>query len=150
MILGVAATKDAVVIAEAANDPNQFSIAEFHVLAFEMKSGDDLRFLLQRITDVFSRSAPGAVALLRASSGKFGSALDVIKAEALIELAAAETGLPVVKVAPQVLKKALGCGATEKWRDRATRKFRKPQHENWTKGSAEAAAVAFRVYDRPA
>jgi hypothetical protein len=64
----------------------------------------------------------------------------------MVELAASQRGLRVVKVAPQSLKKALGCATDQKWRDRAAELFNpNGKRRNWSKGAAGAVAVAFKV-----
>jgi hypothetical protein len=86
------------------------------------------------------------VALLKCSSGRFGSCLEAIKAEAITELAASQQGVHLVKVAPQSLKKTLGCASDQKWRDRAADLFNSDgQHRDWSKGLAGAASVAYKV-----
>jgi Holliday junction resolvasome RuvABC endonuclease subunit len=83
---------------------------------------------------------------LKCSSGRFGSCLEAIKGEAITELAAFQKGLRVVKVAPQSLKKTLGCAAKQKWRDRAAELFNPDsKRRNWSNGAAGAVAVAFKV-----
>jgi hypothetical protein len=81
-------------------------------VAFQVRSGDDLAELLQTLITLFVRKGKGAgsiIVLLKWSSGRFGSGLEAIKGEAMIELAAVQRGVRVVKVAPQSLKKTLGC-----------------------------------------
>jgi len=79
-------------------------------------------------------------------SMQIGSCLEAIKGEAVVELAAAKRGLRVVKVAPQSLKKTLGCAADQNWRDRATELFNpKGKLRNWSRGATGAVAVAFKV-----
>jgi len=69
-----------------------------------------------------------------------------MKGEAMVELAAAQLGLRVVKVAPQSLKKALNCANDQKWRDRAGVMFNPDgKRPNWSKGAAGAVAAAFKV-----
>ena len=64
----------------------------------------------------------------------------------MVELAAAQGGHRVVKVAPQSLKKALGCANAQKWRDRAGELFNPDgKRPYWSKGAAGAASVAFKV-----
>ena len=64
----------------------------------------------------------------------------------MVELAASQRGLRVVKVAPQSLKKTLGCAVDQKWRDRAEELFNPGgKLRNWSRGAAEAVAVAFKV-----
>lgn len=64
----------------------------------------------------------------------------------MVELAAVQHGLRVVKVAPQSLKKTLGCAMDQKWRDRAAELFNPGgKRPNWSKGAAGAVAVAFKV-----
>ena len=64
----------------------------------------------------------------------------------MVELAAFQQGLQVVKVAPQSLKKSLGCSADQKWRDRAAELFNPDgKRQNWSKGAAGAVAGAFKV-----
>ena len=64
----------------------------------------------------------------------------------MIELAASQRGLRVVKVAPQSLKKTLGCATDQKWRDRAGELFNPDgKHRYWSRDAAGAVAVAFKV-----
>ena len=149
MIFGIAATKSAVVIAETKGTGNKFAITAIRSIPFEVQSGDHLAELLRCLTTIFGRSARGAsltIALLKCSFGRFGSCLEAIKAEAITELAASQKGLHVMKVAPQSLKRKLGCAAEQKWRDRAAELFNPDgKRQNWSKGAAGAAAVAFTV-----
>jgi hypothetical protein len=116
---------------------------------FQVACGNDLAQLLQILRALFDRKGKRAglvIALLKCSSGRFGSCLEAIKGEAMIELAAFQRGLRVVKVAPQSLKKSLGCAPDQKWRDRAAELFNpRGRHQNWSKGAAGAVAAAFKV-----
>jgi hypothetical protein len=149
MIFGVNATKSAVVIAETKGAGDEFVITAIRPIPFQVRSGDDLAELLQGLITVFDRKGKSAglvIALLKCSSGRFGSCLEAIKGEAMIELAASRRGLRVVKVAPQSLKKTLGCAMDQKWRDRAGELFNPDgKQRNWSKGAAGAVAVAFKV-----
>ena len=150
MILGISTTKSAVIIAETNKGAGKkFVITAIRSIPFQVRSGDDLTELLQSLATLFDRKGKGAtsvIALLKCSSGRFGSCLEAIKGEAMVELAAVQRGVRVVKVAPQSLKKTLGCAADQKWRDRAAELFNpKGKHRNWSKGAAGAVAVAFKV-----
>ena len=149
MILGISATKSAVIIAETKGGGDKFVIKSIRPIPFQVRSGNDLAELLQSLIVVFDRKGKGAasvIALLKCSSGRFGSCLEAIKGEAMVEFAAAQRGLRVVKVPPQSLKKTLGCATDQKWRDRATELFNpKGKLRNWSKGAAGAVAVAFKV-----
>ncbi len=149
MIFGINATKSAVVVAETRGKGDTFVITAIRPVPFQVRSGDDLTQLLQSLVTLFDRKGKGAgpvIALLKCSSGRFGSCLEAIKGEAMIELAAFQRGLRVVKVAPQSLKKSLGCAADVKWRDRAAEMFNPDgKVRNWSKGAAGAVAVAFKV-----
>jgi hypothetical protein len=149
MILGVSPTKDAVVIAHATGSGEMFVIKSIAHIQFQARSGDDLTELLQRLVVVFGRggrSRRSKIALLGSSSGRFKSSVEAIKAEAITELAAAESGLPVVKVTAASLKKALGCAVGQKWQARAGERFnRTGRHKNWSHGAAGAAAAALKV-----
>jgi len=149
MILGLNTTKSAVVIAETKGAGDKFAITTIKLVPFQVGSGDDLAELLQSLLTHFGRKRQGkssVIALLKCSSGRFGSCLEAIKGEAMIELAACQLGLRVVKVAPQSLKKTLGSAADEKWRDRAAKMFNADgKRPNWSRGAAGAAAVAFKV-----
>jgi hypothetical protein len=118
-------------------------------IPFQVRSGDDLTELLQSLITLFDRHGKGAgsvIALLKCSSGRFGSCLEAIKGEAIIELAASQRGLRVVKVAPQSLKKTLRCATDQKWRDRAGELFNPDgKHRYWSRDAAGAVAVAFKV-----
>jgi hypothetical protein len=149
MILGISTTKSAVVIAETRGAGGKFVISAIHPISFQVRSGDDLAELLRVLTARFDRKGKGAglvIALLKCSSGRFGSSLEAIKGEAMVELAALQRDLRVVKIVPQSLKKSLGCAPKQKWRDCAAELFN-PDNKwpNWSKGAAGAVAVAFKV-----
>ena len=149
MLFGVNATRSAVVIVETKGAGGKFVVTAIRPVPFQVRSGDDLAELLQSLIALFDRQGSGAgsvIALLKCSSGRFGSCLEAIKGEAMVELAAAQRGLRVVKVAPQSLKKTLGCATDQKWRDRAAELFNPDgKRRNWSKGAAGAVAVAFKV-----
>ena len=149
MIFGISATKSAVVIAETKGVGDKFVVTAIRPILFQVRSGDDLARLLQSLITLFGRKGKGTgsvIALLKCSSGRFGSCLEAIKGEAIIELAAAQRSLRVVKVAPQSLKKPLGCATDQKWRDRTGERFNPDgKHRNWSRGAAGAVAVAFKV-----
>jgi len=149
MIFGINATKSAVVIAETRGARDSFVITDIRPIPFQVCSGHDLADLLQAVSTLFDRKGKGAgsiIALLKCSSGRFGSCLEAIKGEAVVELAAAQCGLSVVKIAPQSLKKTLGCAKDQKWRDRAGELFNPGgKRPNWSKDAAGAVAAAFKV-----
>ena len=149
MIFGVNATRSAVVIVETKGAGDKFVVTAIRPVPFQVRSGDDLAGLLQSLIALFDRKGRGAgsvIALLKCSSGRFGSCLEAIKGEAMVELAASQRGLRVVKVAPQSLKKTLGCATDQKWRDRTAELFNPDgKRRNWSKGAAGAVAVAFKI-----
>lgn len=149
MIFGVSATKSAVVVAETKGAGDKFVITVLRPIPFQVRSGNELAELLQSLITIFDRKGKGAgsvIALLKCLSGRFGSCLEAIKGEAMVELAAAQGGHRVVKIAPQSLKKTLGCATDQKWRDRAAELFNPDgKRRNWSKGAAGAVAVAFKV-----
>ena len=149
MIFGISTNKSAVVIAEVKGAGDKFVVCTIKPIPLQVRSGDDLASLLQTLTDLFERGRKRAgfvVALLKCSSGRFGSCLEAIKAEAIIELAASQKGVPVMNVAPQSLKKTLGCASDQKWRDRVADLFNADgRHRNWSQGAAGAVAVAFKA-----
>jgi hypothetical protein len=149
MILGISTTKSAVVIVETKGAGGKFVTTSIRPIPFQVRSGEDLAELLQSLIALFNRKGRGAgpvIALLKCSSGRFGSCLEAIKAEAMVELAAVQRVVRVVKVAPQSLKKSLGCAMDQKWHDRAAELFNpKGKLQNWSKGAAGAVAVAFKV-----
>ena len=149
MILGISTTKSAVIIAETKGAGGKFVITAIRPFLFQVRSGEDLTELLQTLLSLFERKGKGGgpvIALLKCSSGRFGSCLEAIKGEAMVELAAVQRGLRVVKVVPQSLKKTLGGAADQKWRDRAAELFNPGnKRKNWSKGAAGAVAVAFKV-----
>jgi hypothetical protein len=149
MIFGVNSTKSAVVIAESKGAGDKFVLTAIRPVPFQVRSGEDLLELLKTLGTLFDRKGQGAgslIALLKCSSGRFGSGLEAIKGEAMVELAAAQGGHRVIKVAPQSLKKTLACATDQKWRDRAGELFNPDgKRPNWSKGAAGAVAVAFKV-----
>lgn len=149
MIFGVNATKSAVIIAETKGAGEKFEVSSLRSVPFKVDTGDDLKGLLKNLTTLFDgkgkRTKP-ILALLKCSSGRFGSALESIKGEAMVDLAAAQLGLRVIKVAPQSLKKTLDGAADQKWQDRAGELFNpRGKHPNWSRGAAGAVAVAYKV-----
>ncbi len=149
MIFGVSATKNAVVIAQATGSGKAFAIKSIRSIQFQARSGDGLAELLQRLLVLFGRgpkSRRSTIALLASSSGRFKSSVEAIKAEAIAELAAAESGHPVVTVTASSLKKALGSATGQKWQARAKERFNPTdRYKNWSKGAAGAAAAALKV-----
>ncbi len=153
MIFGVNATKSTVVVAQTRGAGDRFVVTNLRPIRFEVSGGADLAALLQSLSALFapqnkgkSQGAASVIALLKCSSGRFGSGLEAIKGEAMTELAAFQRGLRVVKVAPQSLKKILGGAPDQKWRDRAGERFNPGgQWPDWSKGAAGAVAVAFKV-----
>ncbi|MBA3272032.1 MAG: hypothetical protein H0T71_16125 [Acidobacteria bacterium] len=149
MIFGVSLTKGAVVIAHTTGARETFAITSIMPIVFEARSGADLAELLQRLVDEFGRggrSSRSAIALLGSSSGRFKASVEAIKAEAVTELAAAQTGVPVVRVTAASLKKAVACAPGQKWQARAAELLNPTgAHQNWSKGAAGAAAAALKV-----
>jgi len=149
MILGISTTKSAVIVAETRGAGAKFVLTTIRPIPFQVHSGEGLTELLQSLIALFDRkgkSAGSVIALLKCSSGRFGSCLEAIKGEAMVELAAIQRGVRVVKVVPQSLKKSLGCAADQKWRDRAAERFNPGgKLQNWSKGAAGAVAAAFKV-----
>ena len=148
MIIGVSPTKDAVVIAETAGAGETFVITSITSIRFKTDSGADLAALRQRLAATFNRTRNrrSTIALLASSSGRFKSSVGAIKAEAMTELAAAESGLSVVRVTAASLKKVLGCAAAQKWQARAAERFNPlGRHKNWSQGAAGATAAALKV-----
>jgi hypothetical protein len=150
MIFGVSPTRDAVVVVQTRGSGETFAITSITSLQFQARSGDDLTDLRQRLISVFERAGKRAtIALLGSSSGRFKSSVEAIKAEAITELAAAESGLPVVRVTTASLKKALGCATSEKWHARAQERFNPAgRRKNWSHGAAGATAAALKVAER--
>ena len=148
MIFGVSPTRNTVVIAQATGSSKTFSIKTIRTIEFQARRGTDLKELLQRLVGVFDRGKrrTSTVALLGSSSGRFKSSVEAIKAEAITELAAAQSGLPVVKVTAASLKKVLGCAPGEKWQACAGARFNPAgRHKNWSQGAAGAGAAALKV-----
>src|SRR5688572_12380086 len=135
MIFGVSPTKDAVVIARTAGSAETFEIKSITSVRFQASSGADLAHLLRRLVVIFDagKGRRSTIALLGSSSGRFKSSVEAIKAEAITELAASQSGLAVVKVTAASLKKAVGCAAGQKWQARATERFNPDgRRGNWS------------------
>ena len=152
MMFGVSPTKNAVVIARTTGSDDTFAITSITSIEFQTRSGDDLTELMRRLVDVFNRGGKrrrATIALLASSSGRFKSSVEAIKAEAITELAAAESGVPIVRVTAASLKKALGGETGQKWPARAAERFGTAAgHKEWSKGAAGAAAAALKVADQ--
>lgn len=149
MIFGVSPTKGAVVIAQATGSSGTFDIKSITSVPFQARSGDDLRELLQHLVAIFGRGGKGrrsTIALLGSSAGRFKSSVEAIKAEAITEIAAATTGVPVVMVTAASLPKMLGCMRGQKWQARAAERFNSTgRYKNWSQGAAGASAAALKV-----
>ena len=149
MIFGVSTTKQAVFIAETHGAGKTFAVDKVRRVPFQLHQASDLTDLLKNLSAIFTpktKRANRSVALLKCSGGRFTSALEAIKAEAMTELAALQNGLSIVEVRPQSLKKALGCAADQKWRDRAREMFNEnAAHEHWKKGLDGAVAAAYKA-----
>jgi hypothetical protein len=149
MIFGVSPTKDAVVIAQATGSGETFVIKSIRSIQFQAQSGDGLNELLQRLVIIFDlkgTSRSSTIALLGSSSGRFKSSVEAIKGEAITELAAAKSGLPVVRVTAASLKKVLGCAPGQKWQARAEERFNPgSSRKNWSHGAGGASAAAFKI-----
>jgi hypothetical protein len=148
MILGVCAARDVVTVAETTGSGETFAIKSMTSIQFQARCGEDLTELLERLVVLFGRRGKGrsTIAVLGSSSGRFKSSVEAIKAEAITELAAARSGLRVVRVTASSLKKVLGCAAGQKWRARAEERFNpKGRQRNWPPGAAGAAAAALKV-----
>lgn len=147
MIFGVSPTRDTVVVARTAGSGETFVVTSITAIRFQARSGDDLTALRSRLTAIFGHKRPrSTIALLGSSSGRFKSSVEAIKAEAIAELAAVESGVPMVKVTAASLKKALGCATGQKWQARAAERFnREGRHANWSRGAAGATAAALTV-----
>ena len=153
MVFGVSPTKNAVVVVRTRGWGETFVITSITSIQFQTLSGDDLADLRHRLIAVFERAGKSrrpTIALLGSSSGRFKSSVDAIKAEAVTELAAAQSGLPVVKVTAASLKKALGCATGQTWQARAAERFNGDgRHRKWSRGAAGAAAAALKVAAGP-
>jgi len=146
MIFGVSPTKDAVVIAQATGSGETFVIKSIRSIQFQARSGDGLNELLQRLVVVFDTSRRSTIALLGSSSGRFKSSVEAIKGEAITELAAAKSGLSVVRVTAASLKRVLGCEPGQKWQASAEERFNPgSRRKNWSPGAVGAAAAAFKI-----
>jgi hypothetical protein len=149
MIIGVSPTKEAVVIVQTTGSGEAFVIKSIESIQFQTLCGDDLTRLLRRLAVIFDQGGKtrrSTIALLGSSSGRFKSSIEAIKAEAITELAAAQSNLPVVKVTAASLKRVLSCAAAQKWQARAGELFNSMgRHKNWSQGAAGAAAAALKV-----
>jgi hypothetical protein len=149
MIFGVSPTRDTVVVARTAGSGETFVVTSISAIRFQARSGDDLTALRSRLITIFGgadKRRRSTIALLGSSSGRFKSSVEAIKAEAVAELAAVESGVPIVKVTAASLKKALGCAAGQKWQARAAERFNPDGlHANWSRGAARATAAALKV-----
>jgi hypothetical protein len=149
VIFGINTTKSAIVIAETRGAGGKFVVAAIRSIPFQIHFGNDLAELLRTLGALFVQKGNGAasvIALLKCSSGRFGSCLEAIKGEAIVELAAFQHGHRVVKVAPQSLKKSLSCATGQKWQDRAAELFNPGgKRQNWPNGAVGAIAVAFKI-----
>ena len=149
MILGVNATKEAIFVAETEGVGEDFVASTVRRIQFRIERANDLADLLQSVSTILHRGPDSTVltiAILKCSDGPYGSSVEAIKAETIVELAAIQKGLSIVGVAPQSLKKALGCATGVKWQERAKQLFNATgQHSYWSQGANGAVSAAFKV-----
>lgn len=149
MIIGINSTKDAVFIAETLGDGDAFEVQKVTRLQFKLSAASDLADLLKNLKTLLAalRSEDcQTCAILCCSSGQYGSSLEAVKAEAIVQLAANECGFRLVDVKPQSLKSALGCDNGEKWQAKSKDMFNADgAHKHWTQGANGAASAAFKA-----
>jgi hypothetical protein len=147
MIIGINATKDAVYIAETSGDAATFQLEKITRFRIELASASDLAELLKNLKTLFSSVGDDKadIAVLCCSSGRYGSSVEAVKAEAIAQLAAHDTGLNVVPIKPQSLKSALGCAAGQTWQARSKEPMNATAiHKHWADGANGAAAAAYK------
>ena len=149
MIIGINSTKDAIFIAETSGAADEFEVQKITRLQFELNSASDLVDLLKNLKTLLAALHDEdceMCAILCCSSGQYGSSLEAVKAEALVQLGAHDCGFTVVAVKPQSLKTALGCENGEKWQTKAKEMFNgNGAHKHWSQGANGAAAAAFKA-----
>jgi hypothetical protein len=149
MILGISTTKSTILVAETQGGRDYFTITRLKAVPFAVLTGEDLADLLRTLRTLLtpkSKDPAPVIALLKCSSGRFGSCLEAIKGEAMVELAATQLGLRLTKITPQSLKKTLGGAPAQKWRDRAAELFNPDDKRlHWSKAAAGAVSAAFQA-----
>lgn len=149
MVIGINSTKDAIFIAETLGAGNTFEVQKITKLQFELGGATDLADLLKNLKTLLASLRDQectTLAILCCSSGQYGSSIEAVKAEAVVQLAAHECGFTLVDVKPQSLKSALGCENGEKWQAKSKEMFNaEGAHKHWSQGANGAAAAAFKA-----
>ncbi len=148
MVIGINSTKDAIFIAETSGVGVAFEVEKITRLQFELSGSSDLADLLKNLKTLLAALRDqecDTVAILCCSAGQYGSSLEAVKAEAVVQLAAHECGFTVVGIKPQSLKSALGCEKGEQWQAKSKELFNgEGTHKYWTQGANGAAAAAYK------
>lgn len=149
MLIGVHTTKGAVYFAETTGAAKKFVVTKIRRIEFQISASSDWANLLKDVGTILSHPVEGnpvPVAILKCSDGRFGSSLEAIKAEVLVELAAIQKNLPIIPVSPQSLRSALNCPSGVKWQERSKELFNSQgEHKYWIQGANGAAAAAFKA-----
>ena len=149
MVIGINSTKDAVFIAETSGNGDTFNVEKIARLQFELSGASDLADLLKTLKTLLASlrdQESETIAVLCCSAGQYGSSIEAVKAEAVVQLAAHECGFTVVAVKPQSLKSALGCDKGEQWQAKSKELFNGDgTHKYWSQGANGAAAAAFKA-----
>jgi Holliday junction resolvasome RuvABC endonuclease subunit len=140
----VNATKGAVFLVQTERNGGEFVVKEELRIQHAFSSAADLLELMKSLMTTFELLQPeDRVAILKCSGGQYGSSVQAIKAETIAELAAVQKDVEVIEIAPQSLKKALGCGG-DHWRKAAHEMFNKDgKHKYWKQGMDGAFCAAY-------
>jgi Holliday junction resolvasome RuvABC endonuclease subunit len=149
VVIGINSTQDAIYIAETSGSDEAFAVDKITRLQYELSEAAHISDLLKNLKAILAAlrtQQPDTIALLCCSSGKFGSSIEAIKAEAIVQLAAHECGFTVIEVKPQSLKSALGCAKDEKWQGKSKELFNPDGlHQYWSQGANGSAAAAYKA-----
>jgi Holliday junction resolvasome RuvABC endonuclease subunit len=143
--MGVNATKGAVFLAKSVYVNDEFLVTDEFRIQHAFSSPGDLLELMNSLKTTFEEMQPeeDKVAILKCSGGQYGSSVQAIKAETIAELVAIQKDVEVIEIAPQSLKKVLGCGK-DHWRKAAQAIFNKDgKHKYWTQGMDGAFCAAY-------
>ena len=149
MVIGINSTKDAIFIAETSGAGEAFDVKKITRLQFELSGASDLVDLLKTLKTLLANLRDQeceTAAILCCSSGQYGSSIEAVKAEAVVQLAAHECGFTVAAVKPQSLKSALDCEKGEQWQAKSKELLNADGiHKYWSQGANGAAAAAYKA-----
>ena len=118
--VGFNVVKDHIFYAVAEFGMPKFDLQKVDKVPYSMESGDQMALAFDSIKALLKHlqnTHPDATySFLASSAGQYGSSVETIKAEGILQLAARHIGIDLKKITPQSLPKRLGIDKGVKWK----------------------------------